>query len=305
MKVLYCAACAAVTSALAACSPLTALDTFVPVKGYLKVGNICYGPLPRQTLDLYLPKASHWSNTPAVLFFYGGSWRNGKRSHYRFIGQALASRGIAVAVIDYRVYPSVRFPALVEDGANATSLLIRLAPKYGIDPDCLFLMGHSAGAHIAALLALDKSYLANAHVSPSAIAGLIGLAGPYAFKPLSYDTSRPVFMPVQKDVATAQPITHVSVNAPPALLLHGDADKTVTPWNTQKLARASEKLGVPTRTKIYPKIGHARIILSIAAPFRGDPPALRDIVDFIKLCVGPRGPRKSRAPESSARSGFR
>ena len=269
---LLLAAFAAVTNALTACSPLSALDALVPEKGYQKVGNISYGPLPRQALDLYLPKASQRSKSPAVLFFYGGSWRNGKRSHYRFVGQALASRGIAVAVIDYRLYPKVRFPAFVEDGAKAASLIFHLAPKYGIDPNRLFLMGHSAGAHIAALLALDKGYLANVGVSQTVIAGLIGLAGPYGFNPLSYDTSRPVFAPAQDDITRAQPTAHASSDAPPVLLLHGAADKTVVPENSEKLSRVLATEG----------IGHIRIILSIAAPFQGDPPVLRDIVDFIK-----------------------
>jgi acetyl esterase/lipase len=293
MRILYLAACAAVTSALTACSPLSVLDAIVPEKGYLKVGNFSYGPLPRQSLDLYLPKTSQLSHTPVVLFFYGGSWRNGKRSHYRFIGQALASRGIAVAVIDYRVYPKVRFPTFVEDGAKAASLVMRLAPKYGIDPNRLFLMGHSAGAHIAALLALDKSYLARAGVPHRSVAGLIGLAGPYAFNPLSYDTSRPVFLPAQNDITKAQPVSHVSSGAPPALLLHGTADETVIPGNSEKLSRALRKAGVRTKEKFYEGIGHIRIILAIAAPFQGDPPVLRDIVDFIKLSIGGRDAQES------------
>jgi dipeptidyl aminopeptidase/acylaminoacyl peptidase len=140
---------------------------------------------------------------------------------------------------------------------------------------------------------LDKSYLARAGVPQRSIAGLIGIAGPYSFKPLSYDTSQPVFLPAVNDIKMAQPVSHVSAGAPPALLLHGDADETVIPGNTEKLAHALEKMGVPTRAKFYPGIGHYRIILSIAAPFQGRPPVLRDIVDFIKLSVGGRDAQES------------
>ncbi|MEL6126399.1 MAG: alpha/beta hydrolase, partial [Pseudomonadota bacterium] len=109
-------------------------------------------------LDIYTPKDAE--GAPVSVFFYGGSWQIGERGNYAFVAMTLAREGFVVALPDYRKFPDVRFPAFVEDGARAIAWLRENVATFGGDPERMYLSGHSAGAHIAMLLAMDESYLA-------------------------------------------------------------------------------------------------------------------------------------------------
>ena len=111
-------------------------------------------------------------------------------------------------------------------------------------------MGHSAGAHIAALLALDHHYLAAAGVAPEAIRSFVGLAGPYDFLPLDDPTLEQIF--AVENLAATQPITFADHRAPPTLLLHGADDLTVRPANSERLAAALATAGNRADLKLYP-----------------------------------------------------
>src|SRR3546814_4184391 len=93
------------------------------------------------------------------LFFFGRRWQQGDKSQYKFVGQALAAQGFLAVIPNYRLYPQVRFPDFVKDGANAVKWARDNADRYGGSSDRLFVMGHSSGAHIAAMLALDEEFL--------------------------------------------------------------------------------------------------------------------------------------------------
>ena len=92
-----------------------------------------------------------------MVFFYGGSWTTGRRGLYRFVGAALAERGIVTVLPDYRLYPQVKFPLFVDDGALAVAWVQKHAHEFGGDPHRIVLMGHSAGGHEAAFLATTGS----------------------------------------------------------------------------------------------------------------------------------------------------
>lgn len=173
---------------LAAHSPLRLLNALTPTNTFRLFADIPYGPGERQVLDVYLPArvARDWptepnAGAPVVVFFYGGSWQSGKRNDYLFVGEALASRGFVAVVPDYRTYPATTFPGFIDDAARAVAWARGHAAAFGGDPRRVFLMGHSAGAQIAALLATDGRYLAASKMRNSEIAGVIGLAGPYDF----------------------------------------------------------------------------------------------------------------------------
>ena len=151
-------------------SPAALLNLTVPRSGYKVHRDIAYGPGARQKLDLYVPDAAE-GPAPIVLFFYGGAFRAGRKSEYRVVGQALASKGIIVAVADYRIYPEARFPDFLEDGANAAAKVHELAAHYGGDPSRIFLAGHSAGAYIAVMLACNPAYLHDAKADLSLNSG--------------------------------------------------------------------------------------------------------------------------------------
>ena len=129
-------------------------------------------------------------------------------------------------------------------------------------------MGHSAGAHIATLLALDERYLAAAGVPRLRIAGVIGLSGPYDFLPLSDADTRDMFGPPPAYVQS-QPIHFVRADAPPMLLEQGEADETVKPHNAKNLAAALRAQGVAVTLRLYPTLRHADTVASLSRVARG------------------------------------
>lgn len=268
---------------LAACSPTTLLNAFVPNDGYVQHEDVAYGEAERQMMDIYRPEGrpvGKFGNAPVVVFFYGGSWKSGSRKSYRFMGEALARSGFVVAVPDYRLYPEARFPEFVEDGARAVRWLSDHAKAYGGDPERIVLMGHSAGAHIAALLAFDERYLVREGVPTSSLRGFVGVAGPYAFDPLAYRSTKPIFSGVA-DTDQARPITFAGGEDVAALLLHGTDDRTVFPKNSRAFAMRIREAGGKVTLLEYDGTGHIKIILSFAAPFRGRDTVYDDTIAFL------------------------
>lgn len=203
--------------ALVACSPITALNALAPAGTHTRTADVAYGDGPRQKLDIYRPaQPAPTGGWPVVVFFYGGSWNSGARSDYAFVGEALAARGILTLVADYRLYPEVRYPDFLRDSAAALAWGLEHASPLGGNPRRVFVMGHSAGAYNAAMLALDARWLqgnpAGAH-QPAELAGFIGLAGPYDFLPMTNEDTQPVFFHPNYP-AGSQPVSHVSRTAP-------------------------------------------------------------------------------------------
>jgi acetyl esterase/lipase len=267
------AAIAALPSALALL-PLRILGWFQPGRGRTR-SRVAYGDLPRQSLDIYTPLDAR-ADTPVVLFFHGGGWSSGSASAYRFVGEALAAGGVIAAVANYRLYPEVVFPDFVRDGARAVAEIARRFPGRA-----LVVAGHSAGAYIALLLALDRRYLAAAGVPAGAVAGAVGISGPYDFLPLTRPRYRRVFP--QACLADSQPIRFAGGHAAPVLLLTGDRDRTVDPANTMRLAAAIRAKGGKVTVKVYPGAGHMATVLAFARilPWR-KPPVRRDILAFVR-----------------------
>jgi acetyl esterase/lipase len=264
--------------ALARCSPVTGLNALTPQGGLTITRNVAYAPGDRHSLDIYKPRDAN--GLPVIVFFYGGSWREGSKDIYPFVAATLARRGNIVVVPDYRLYPEVQFPAFLQDCAQAVAWTEQHLAELGGDPKRVFLMGHSAGAYNAAMLGLDPSYLAAAGVNRSSLAGVIGLAGPYDFLPITGADIKPVFATVQ-DGPQSQPITYVDGSNPPMLLLAGTRDTVVKPRNSTALAAKIRAHGGRADTKFYPGIGHIGLILSIAPAFQWLAPTLRDIGLFI------------------------
>jgi acetyl esterase/lipase len=139
---------------LTGCSKFTLLDATIPRGNYLRSDNLAYGSLPRQKLDVYTPKNQR-GPADVVIFFYGGDWQAGERGDYRFVGEALTSKGFVAVLPDYRLYPPATFPSFVNDGAMAVRWVHDNISHYGGDASHIYLMGHSAGAYIAVMLTLD------------------------------------------------------------------------------------------------------------------------------------------------------
>lgn len=274
--------------------PLTALNLLTPVSSYRKTADLAYGTGLRNQLDVYTPINLH-GQAPVVLFFYGGNWNSGARQDYRFVGEALASRGIVAVVADYRLYPQVRYPEFLQDAARAVAWTEKNIGQYGGNPQRLFLMGHSAGAYNAAMLALDEHLLAEVNLTPQILRGWICLAGPYDFLPVTNLAARPVFFYPASPPAS-QPINHVSVAAPPALLLASREDPTVNPRrNTGGMASRLREVGVGVDEEYFERTDHATLVAALSMPLRGLAPVLDSVERFVKSDGG-RHQRSAAAP---------
>jgi acetyl esterase/lipase len=214
---------------------------------------------------------------PILVFFHGGSWAHGTPDEYGFVARAFAPENYVVVLAGYRLGPAGRFPAMLEDGAAAVAWVHRHAAEFGGDPQRIFLIGHSAGAYNAAMLALDRQWLGREGLDPGIIKGMIGLAGPYDFLPFDDADSLNAFGHWPRPAAT-QPVGFARADAPPMLLATGTADTSVRPRNSEALARALTQAGAPVRTIRFPGMGHVGILVTLARPARWWDHRVRDSV---------------------------
>lgn len=243
-----------------------------------RIANVRFGAQRWQQADIYQPPHAA-GPVPVIVFWYGGSWVEGNKYDYRFVGTALASLGYLVVLSDYRLYPQVKFPTFLDDSATAVAWVQAHAADYGGDGHRIVLMGHSAGAHMAAMLAINHEYLQRAGVDTHNIVGLIGLSGPYELAP-----NTPTLNAIFAAPYTArdwQVLPFVSADAPPTLLIHGGADKVVWPSNSQHLAEALRQVNVPVELHIYPDRGHGDTVAALAWAVRFRSPTLKDVDTFM------------------------
>ena len=258
---------------LSSCSPATLLNATVSRQGFTREADIAYGTDPRQKLDLYRPDKPR-GDDKTVIFFYGGSWDSGSKNDYLFVAQALAANGYTVVIPDYRLYPAVRFPAFIDDGARVVRWT---ADRAGTDK--VFVMGHSAGAHIALMRAPNPPSLAAAGVERTKLGGAIGLAGPYDFLPLKSAKLIEIFGGANNPQIEA--ITFAKAPLPAALLIHGTADTTVYPRNSQNLAAAWRAAGAPVELKLYPDVGHIDVVAAFSGLLGGRAPSRADVLAWL------------------------
>ncbi|MEQ1576356.1 MAG: alpha/beta hydrolase [Hyphomicrobium sp.] len=271
-------------------TPLLAglFNILVSERGTSVTRGVVYGPGNRQKLDIYHParppetgRPRPPDDSPIAIFLYGGSWQKGERSYYEFVGRALSKKGVTAVIPDYRLYPEVKFPAFMDDAADAYAFVARtMALRVNGKPRPIVLIGHSAGAHMAALLALDKSYLEARGADIPPPSALIGLAGPYAFDPTTWPSTKAVFAGVT-DPDVARPVVFAKNGGPPVLLMHGLDDDTTKISNMRDLAKALKASGTNVQTLELAKIGHLSILTSIAKPLRGWAPVLQAMREFM------------------------
>jgi len=233
-------------------------------------------------LDVYTPKQA--KDAPVVVFFYGGTWVRGERAWYRFVGTALAAHGVVAVIPDYRKYPQVTLNGFMQDAAGAVAWTHAHAAELGGSANDVFVMGHSAGGQIAALLATDPAWLAVHGLEPSDLAGLIGLAGCYDFVPVPQDDPimRGVFGATPEEQRRGQPLSHVRGAEPPMLLLQGADDGEVEPSNAISLYRATQTLHEDSTLRTYPGTGHEALLFALSRPMGGAAPTLGDVMAFIQ-----------------------
>lgn len=260
--------------ALRACSPVRMLNLVTPDGGYEDKTIVPYADGARHSLDIYRA-ASPKARAPVIMFIYGGGWTSGEKGQYKFVADAFTTAGYDVVIPDYRLYPEATYPAFVEDVAAAFA-----KAKETFSNRDFVLIGHSAGAYNAMMLALAPSYLEAEGVQVcDSIRGVVGLSGPYGAIPLKEEPYISVF----PDRMTGEdaPVNIASANAPPALLITGDEDMTVAPKQSEALAGILSEQGVEAGLKIYPGLNHIDPVRMLSRYFDGAAPVKDDILAWL------------------------
>jgi acetyl esterase/lipase len=267
---------------LPACQSIEFLAANIPASfgSYKAHRDIKYGEQDRQELDVYVPTDDKASRA-VVIFVHGGSWTSGSRSDYRFVAEALTSRGFVAVLPSYRLFPQVKFPVFVDDVAQAVAWTHAHAAEYGGDVSRIYLMGHSAGAQIAALLAFDAEYLERVGGERSWTKGFIGLAGPYDFLPFDEQYLYDIFGP-SSQYARSQAVNYIDAQAAPALLIHGESDTTVWPSNSISLAKQMRAHHAFVEERYYPDMAHGDVLAALSVYYRGRRPILDEIASFVQ-----------------------
>lgn len=267
---------------------LNTIDRLTPGRGdrARRIGEgISYGPLGRHQLDVWAPTHPDSARLPVMIFFYGGGWHAGERGDYGFAGAAFAGQGFIGVVPDYRLVPDVRYPSFLEDAALAVRWVFSHIAEYGGDPTKITVGGHSAGAYIAAMLALDPRWLGAVQLGSDTIRAGVLMSGPFDFAPFREWRGRATFG-AHHDPAETQPINHCRADAPPLLLQHGSSDHLVYAKNSRNLDAALKGVGAPSELIIYKGCDHAGTVVALSRPFRHRHAVLADAVRFLRSVLG-------------------
>ena len=269
----------------------------------------------KHRLNLFLPlvdsvRARPW---PTVVFVHGGGWTTGDRDLtyggedlYNNVGRFLARHGVGAAVVSYRLLPGVRHADQVEDVAEAVAFVHREIDAYGGDPDALFLMGHSAGAQLAARVALDPAPLDRAGASQDVVCGVVPVSGAaldladratYAEAGADFAYYARRFSPSREPVEAAppepfawqreaSPAAYASPGDPPFLVVYADGEGPVFERQAEVLDAALRAAGVPSRLVVMPASRHALGVPNLSRDDRVVGPAA---LDFVRSTACGRG----------------
>jgi len=237
-----------------------------------------FGDGARRTLDVYAP-AARPEGAPVVVFIYGGGWRTGSKAEYSFVGDAFAAHGFVTVIPDYRLAPETQFPGFLVDNAAALRWVQDNIARYGGDPNRVVLVGHSAGAYNAVMIALNTDYARAAGYNPSAVRGVVGIAGPYGFyfnNPIISDAFG------APDPARMHAIAFARADAPELLLLAGDADRRVPVRASIEMRDATVAAGGRAGLIVYNGVDHPGILQALALERRTRATVFQDTLDFAR-----------------------
>ena len=255
---------------------LSALDVVNTITSSGGVGvskNILYGDAPLQDLDIYYPKPLAQAiqkqqvistDYPMVVFVHGGSWENGSKEDYAFVGESLAQAGYVTAVINYRKAPEHVYPDYVEDTAQAIAWSYSNAASLHADPARFAVIGHSAGAFNMMAAISNEDFLAPYDIMPKDISAVVGIAGPYSYDFRQYGGSSAFAADATPD--EVMPDRHIKGSQPPYLLLTAEKDKVVYDQNTIKMTKALRDFGATVENGEIKGASHATSIGAMASP---------------------------------------
>ncbi len=271
--IIQCLILMAGLSQLSACAFSRAFEHSALPAGARQIDDLCYYSGPgadpeKHQLDLYLPPGP--GPHPVIVFVYGGAWKRGDRKDYGNLGRRLAARGILTAAISYRLAPRHPHPAQVRDSARALAWVYANIKKYQGNPKKIFLMGHSAGAHLVALLACDPRWLAEQKLDPKIIAGVIAISGPYDITFMARDVpklAKEVFSEHPENWKKASPANHLGKSPlPPFLIAHADKEHPSLHQQAKMFSIALRQAGASVKNYEAKNSNHFRIIQNLARP---------------------------------------
>lgn len=242
-----------------------------------------FGEQEWQTLDVYTPASAASVARPVLVFFYGGGWTAGTKEDYLFVADAFTRLGYVVVIPDYVKYPQGQFPSFIEDGALALAWVKSHIDEYGGNADQIVIAGHSAGAHLAAMLVTDGHYLAALGLERSDIKAMAGLAGPYNFTP-EKEIYKKVF--VSPDNYPAMQVANfIDGNEPPMWLAVGTKDSVVGESNLTILEQQLIATNGVYQVRHYAGRSHAAMVLALSRLFKGKATVLDDMHVFFKTAL--------------------
>uniref|UniRef100_A0ACD5W1Y1 Uncharacterized protein n=1 Tax=Avena sativa TaxID=4498 RepID=A0ACD5W1Y1_AVESA len=277
--------------------------------GFLQVGyyyfyssqvrrSIVYGEQPRNRLDLYIPKDMS-RPCPVMAFVTGGAWIIGYKAWGALLGRRLAERGIIVACIDYRNFPQGTISDMVTDASQGISFVCNNIASYGGDPNQIYLMGQSAGAHIAACALMEQSVKESngepISWSVTQIKAYFGLSGGYNLRSLvdhfhQRGLNRSIFLSIMNgeeslsyyspEIAAKESSPQTITLLPPIYLMHGTDDYSIPSSASQTFVDVLQQVGAQAKLLLYEGKTHTDIFLQ--DPLRGGrDPLVEDVLSLI------------------------
>jgi len=246
------------------------------------IGYVAEAQSDMQTLDIYLPREAR--NAPVLIFVHGGGWRRGSKdqmAHAQF-ASLFPPQGFVTVVPNYRLSTVAGFPAQIEDLAGAFAWTYRNIHEYGGDPNKIFVSGHSAGGHLACLLALDTRYLDRLNVPAGAVKGVLALSAIYDIPEMKDRALKtlvePAFGTDPSAWRQASPIHHVRSGLPPFLILYAQRDTNTLKAQARRFADALKQKNTPVVVAELEREGHLSVLLRTR---RGTNPAAPHMLEFM------------------------
>lgn len=260
------------------------------VEMFKNLGYLAGSYHPKHRLDLYRPKGK--KKYPVVVFFHGGYWSSGDKDYYQAftglyanVGVALARNGVGAAIANYRLAPVTGIDGIMDDAAAAVSWVQKHVGDYDGDPASVFVMGHAAGGHIAALLAAEPDRLKKAGVPLEHVKGFICMSAIYDVAAMAdandasfrETVTKPVFGNTLEALPRWSPIAHFRLGTPPILMLTAERDFVYVLQQAERAQRTLEELHAQPVAFRIPGYNHMDMVMKFG---RGKDEALSRVLDF-------------------------
>jgi arylformamidase len=222
--------------------------------------DLSYGPDPKHRLDLYLPRAP-LTGAPVLIFLHGGSWTHGYKEWMGFMAPALVDLPAIVVVANYRLAPTHRFPAQLEDTLALLAWTWAEIERYGGGRHRVFLGGHSAGGHLAALATLRRDLWPRHGLAPDAVRACFPVSTTFDYRGIPEDAGS--FLARPDDAQAASPMAYVEGNRVPFLIAYGAADFERAKRTSRAMSRALTDAGATAREMEIPGADHFEMSLGL------------------------------------------